>query len=76
MLATSANEAGAIPQAVFGGAQAQEIYRIRLDGGDLLLESIDAAIKEHGIQGGLRSPASGHFKSAPITPRNLWNFST
>jgi hypothetical protein len=73
MLATSANAVDAIPQAVFGGAQVQEIYRIRLDRGDLLLESIDAAIKEYGIQDGLRSRASDHLRSAPITPRNLWH---
>lgn len=37
---------------MFGGAQIQEIYRIRLDRGDLVLESINAAIKEHNIQDG------------------------
>jgi len=41
------------PPKVFGGAQIQEIYRIRLDRGDLLLESIIAAIKDHDIQDGL-----------------------
>jgi predicted DNA-binding protein with PD1-like motif len=37
---------------VFGGAQIEEIYRIRLDRGDLLLESIIAAIKDRDIQDG------------------------
>ena len=41
------------PGKVFGGAQIQEIYRIRLDRGDLVLESIMAAIKDHNIQDGL-----------------------
>ena len=45
--------ADANPPKVFGGAQIQEIYRIRLDRGDLLLESIIAAIKDHDIQDGL-----------------------
>jgi hypothetical protein len=35
---------------VFGGAQIQEIYRIRLDRGDLLLENILEAIRKHNIQ--------------------------
>jgi hypothetical protein len=38
---------------VFGGAQVQEVYRIRLDRDDLVLESINAAIKEHNIQDGV-----------------------
>jgi predicted DNA-binding protein with PD1-like motif len=53
MLVTPANAADAVPQAVFGGAQIQEIYRIRLDRGELLLESINAAIKQYGIEDGL-----------------------
>src|SRR5260370_13362203 len=34
---------------VFGGAAVQEIYRVRLDKNDLLLESLMDAIKSHGI---------------------------
>ena len=41
------------PGKVFGGAQIQEIYRIRLDRDDKILESLMAAIKEHGIQDGI-----------------------
>lgn len=37
---------------VFGGAKVEEVYRIRLDRGDLLLESIMAIIKEYDIQDG------------------------
>jgi len=37
---------------VFGGARADEIYRIRLDRDDLLLESILATIKKYNIQDG------------------------
>ena len=44
--------ADAVPPKVFGGAQVQEIIRIRLDRGDLLLESIMAAIKDHKIEDG------------------------
>src|SRR5512145_2929112 len=36
----------------FGGARLEQIYRIRLDRGDLLLESILAVIQRHGIQDG------------------------
>jgi hypothetical protein len=37
---------------MFGGARIQEIYRIRLDRDDLVLESINAAIKKYDIQDG------------------------
>jgi uncharacterized protein len=40
------------PAKVFGGARMDEIYRIRLDRDDLLLESIMAAIKKYNIQDG------------------------
>jgi predicted DNA-binding protein with PD1-like motif len=47
-----ANAAGPVPPKIFGGAQIQEVYRIRLDRGDLVLESIESAIKEFDIQDG------------------------
>ncbi|HUP03986.1 MAG TPA: PPC domain-containing DNA-binding protein [Bryobacteraceae bacterium] len=53
VLPLAANAADAAPQAVFGGAQIQEVYRIRLDRGDPLLESIEAVIKERNIQDGI-----------------------
>jgi hypothetical protein len=62
MSATSARAADAVSPAVFGGAQVQEIYRIRLDRGDLLLESINAAIKRYGIQDGLVLTAVGSLQ--------------
>jgi predicted DNA-binding protein with PD1-like motif len=37
---------------VFTGAQIQEIYRVSVDRDGGLLEAIDAAIKQHGIQDG------------------------
>ena len=37
---------------LFGGAQVQEVFRLRLDRGDLLLESLQEAIKRHNIQDG------------------------
>ena len=51
--APAGNGADAVPPKVFGGAQIQEVYRIRLDRDDLVLESIDAAIKEHNIRDGI-----------------------
>src|ERR1035441_4471286 len=51
--APAGNGADAVPPKVFGGAQIQEVYRIRLDRDDLVLESIDAAIKEHNIRDGM-----------------------
>jgi len=53
ILAVPASADDAISQVVFGGAQIQEIYRIRLDRGDLLLETINAAIKRYDIEDGL-----------------------
>ncbi|MSV29948.1 MAG: DNA-binding protein [Bryobacterales bacterium] len=50
------------PPKVFGGAQVQEIYRVRLDRGDLLLESIMEAIKKHGIQDGAVLTAAGSLQ--------------
>lgn len=48
--------------AVFGGAQIKEVYRIRLDRGDLLLESILAAIEKYGIQDGALLTAVGSLQ--------------
>lgn len=47
---------------VFGGAQIAEVYRIRLDRGDLLLESILKAIAEHQIEDGLVLTAVGSLQ--------------
>jgi predicted DNA-binding protein with PD1-like motif len=41
----------------------QEIYRVRLDRGDLLLESIIAAIKDHDIQDGLMLTGVGSVQN-------------
>jgi predicted DNA-binding protein with PD1-like motif len=46
----------------FGGAQIQEIVRIRLDRDDLLLEGILAAIKKHDIQDGAVLTAAGSLQ--------------
>ena len=54
---TSAQEAAT--SRVFGGAQIQEIYRIRLDRGDLLLETILDAIRRNNIQDGAVLTAAG-----------------
>jgi predicted DNA-binding protein with PD1-like motif len=47
---------------VFGGGQIQEIYRIRLDRGDLLLENILEAIQKHNIQDGALLTAVGSLQ--------------
>ncbi len=47
------------PAQVFGGAHIQEIYRIRLDRGDLLLESILDTIRKDNIQDGAVLTAAG-----------------
>src|SRR5262249_23573380 len=44
---------------IFPGAQVQEILRIRMDRGDLVLETIQDAIKKHNIQDGAVLTAAG-----------------
>lgn len=53
---------GPQPPKVFGGAQIQEIYRVRLDRDDLLLESILDIIKQHNIQDGAVLTAAGSLQ--------------
>ena len=47
---------------MFGGGRVDEIVRIRLDRGDLLLESIESAIKKFGIQDGAVMTAAGSLQ--------------
>jgi uncharacterized protein len=47
---------------VYKGAQIQEIYRIRLDRGDLLLETIQDAIRKNNIQDGAVLTAAGSLQ--------------
>lgn len=47
---------------IYKGAQVQEIYRIRLDRGDLLLETIQDAIKKNNIQDGAVLTAAGSLQ--------------
>ena len=47
---------------VFGGAHIQEIFRIRLDRGDLLLETILDTIRKHDIQDGALLTAVGSLQ--------------
>ena len=61
-LASPAGAQTATPPKVFGGAQIQEIYRIRLDRGDLLLESIESAIQKNQIQDGAVLTAAGSLQ--------------
>lgn len=46
----------------FGGAQIQEVIRLRLDRDDLLLESIQAAIAKHKIEDGAVLTAAGSLQ--------------
>jgi predicted DNA-binding protein with PD1-like motif len=50
------------PPKSFGGADVQEIIRVRLDRGDLLLESITETIKKHNIQDGAVLTAAGSLQ--------------
>jgi predicted DNA-binding protein with PD1-like motif len=52
----------AFPADVFKGAQIQEIYRIRLDRGDLLLETIQDTIRRNDIQDGAVLTAAGSLQ--------------
>jgi predicted DNA-binding protein with PD1-like motif len=52
----------ALPSDVFTGAQTQEVLRIRLDRGDLLLETIQDAIRKHNIQDGAVLTAAGSLQ--------------
>lgn len=44
---------------VFGGTKVEDIYRVRLDRGELLLESLMQIIKMHNIQDGALLTAAG-----------------
>jgi predicted DNA-binding protein with PD1-like motif len=46
----------------FGGAQTAEVYRVRLDRGDVLLESIQEVIHKHGIADGAVLTAAGSLQ--------------
>jgi len=46
----------------YKGAQIQEIYRIRLDRGDLLLETIQETIRKNNIQDGAVLTAAGSLQ--------------
>ena len=47
---------------IFGGGQIAEVYRIRLDRGDLLLETIDETILKYGIRDGAVLTAAGSLQ--------------
>lgn len=44
---------------MFGGAQIAEVYRVRLDRGDRLLETLENVIREYGIADGAVLTAAG-----------------
>ena len=66
----------------FGGAQVQEIIRVRLDRDDLLLESIMDIIKKHGIQDGAVLTAAGSLQQCTfhgvttLDPKPVQKFTT
>ena len=47
---------------IFGGAQVQEVFRLRLDRDDMVLESLLEAIKQHNIQDGAVLSAVGSLQ--------------
>src|SRR4051812_35728714 len=51
--------AEAVADKAFGGAHIEEVYRVRLDRGDLLLESIGEIIRKYNIQDGAVMTAAG-----------------
>ena len=67
---------------VFGGAQIEEIYRIRLDRDDLLLESILDFIAKNNIQDGAVLTAAGSLQEctfhgvATLDPKPVQKFTT
>ncbi len=65
LLATSALlslPASALAGEVFSGTKVQDVIRMRLDRGDLLLESILDAIQKNGIQDGAVITAAGSLQ--------------
>jgi uncharacterized protein len=54
--------ASALAGEVFGGAKVQDVIRMRLDRGDLLLESILDTIQKNGIQDGAVITAAGSLQ--------------
>jgi uncharacterized protein len=54
--------AAALAGEVFGGAKVQDVIRMRLDRGDLLLESILDTIQKNGIQNGAVITAAGSLQ--------------
>jgi predicted DNA-binding protein with PD1-like motif len=46
----------------FGGAQIAEVYRVRLDRGDLLLETIEETILKYGVRDGAVLTAAGSLQ--------------
>ena len=53
---------GAVSAESFGGARTEEVIRLRLDRGDLLLESIMDTIRKHSIQDGAVLTAAGSLQ--------------
>ena len=51
-----------LPAESFGGAQIAEVYRVRLDRGDLLLETIQNVIHQYGIADGAFLSAAGSLE--------------
>jgi predicted DNA-binding protein with PD1-like motif len=54
--------AGSLSAESFGGARIEEVIRVRLDRGDLLLESIMDTIRKHNIEDGAVLTAAGSLQ--------------
>ena len=80
LVPVNAQDAGA--QKLFAGAEVQEIYRIRLDRGDLLLESLLDFIKQHDVQDGALLTAVGSLQECTfhavttLDPKPVQHFTT
>lgn len=62
----------ALTSKLFGGAQVQEVFRLRLDRDDLVLESLQEAIRQHNIQDGAVLTAVGSVQEC--TYHNVKSF--
>lgn len=80
LLSSQATAQTASNMKVFGGAKVDEIYRVILDRGAMLLESINAVIKEKGIQEGQVQVTAGsleectfhYVESTSVKPKDLF----
>ncbi len=79
-LSSRAADESVLPMKVFGSAHVQEVYRVLLDRGALLLESIHEVIRQRDIQDGSVSVTAGsveectyhYVTSTALKPANAY----